>query len=97
MVKSSAELDYNGLWVGVLGIAYEVLELIQVGIGRSVTLEVVCHLKSIDSGSFSIKGQEVLLELFFKVEPVNKTKSPFACFSFKLARSAAKVRFGPVF
>ena len=45
MVKSSTELDYNGLQVRVLGIAYEVPELIQVGIGRSVTLEVVCHLE----------------------------------------------------
>jgi len=53
MVKSSAELDYNGLWVGVLGITYEVPELIQVGIGRSVTLKVVCHLESVNSSSFS--------------------------------------------
>jgi len=89
MVQPSVELDYNGLWVGVLSITYEVPELIQVGIDCSVTLEVVHHLESIDSSSFSIKGQEVLLELFFKVEPVKEMKSSFACFSLELVHCPA--------
>ena len=46
-----------------------------------VTLEVVCHLESVDSSSFSVKGQEVLPELFFKVEPVKEMESSFARFS----------------
>jgi len=83
-VQSSAELDHDGLQVGVLSIAYEVLELIQIGLDRPVALEVFCHLKSIDSSSFSTKGKEVLLKLFLKVEPIQKAKSSIARFSFKL-------------
>jgi len=65
-----AELDYDGLQVGVSGIINKVAELVEVVVDRLFALEIGSCLQNVDGSGFRIQRHEVLSELVFEVQPV---------------------------
>jgi len=88
-VQTSTKLNYNGFGVGVPRVFDEISERVEIVVDQTFTLKVCRSFQGIHGGGFSIEWEEVLLELFFEVDPVDETKVSGLRFRFELASRPA--------